>query len=308
MRILTNSIVTWREEICRHLLTLDFEPVADRQFRGSLSALLNANGVRVSQIGHTPGHSHRDQRLAKDGTDTVAFLLASGGAMHVSHSGREVQIGPGQATLLRNWEPGRVALSRQVNYTAVLIPNGALRSDAIDALIARRLPGTTALKLMKSYVSSLRTGHEGEDSDLAQLASAHLIDLACLVLKMGADRTEEAESKNICEARLRAALEMIARHHCEPDLCVNDVAIAQGISARYLQKLLEKKGISFSGHLNDLRLQTAHAALSRREAECESVTDIALSCGFRDLSYFGRLFRRCFGDTPTGVRSVRNKT
>ena len=308
MRIVTNSIGTWREEICRHLLTLDFEPAADRQFRGSLSALLDANGVRISQIGHTPGHAHRDRRLARDGTDTVAFLLASGGAMHVSHSGREVQLGPGQATLLRNWEPGRVALTRQVNYTAVLIPNSALRSDAIDALIARRLPGATALNLMKSYVSSLRTGLDGGGSDLAQLASAHLVDLARLVLKAGVDRTEEAESKNIGEVRLRAALEMIARRHCEPDLCVNDVAAAQGISARYLQKLLERKGISFSGHLNDLRLQTAHAALSRREAESGSVTDIALSCGFRDLSYFGRLFRRCFGDTPTGIRVARNKT
>ena len=308
MRIVTNSIGTWREEICRHLLALDFEPATDRQFRGSLSALLDANGVRVSQIGHTAGHSHRDQRLAKDGTDTSAILLALGGAMQVSHSGREVLLGPGQATLLRNWEPGRVALGRQVNYTAVLIPNGTIRSDAIDALIARRLPGVTALNLMKSYVSSLRTGHEGQDSDLAQLASAHLIDLARLVLKTGADRTEEAESENIGEVRLRVALEMIARRHCEPDLCVNDVAAAQGISARYMQKLLERKGISFSGHLNDLRLQTAHAALSQHEAKSGSVTDIALSCGFRDLSHFGQLFRRCFGDTPTGVRAARNKT
>ena len=126
-------------------------------------------------------------------------------------------------------------------------------------------------------------------------------------MRTGAKRAEEAESSSIRESRLRVALELIARRHCEPDLCVNDVAAAQGISVRYLQKLLESKGISFSSHINDLRLQTAHVALRRCGAKSGSVTNIALSCGFRDLSYFNRLFRRHFGDTPTRVRSARDK-
>ena len=307
MRTVTNTILTWREEICRHVLTLDFEPASDTQFRGSITALLNANGVRVTRIGHTPGHSHRDHRLAKDGTDTLALLLASGGAMHVSHAGRAVQLGAGQATVLRNWEPGQVALTRQVDYTAVLIPSKALEGiDAIDALVGRRLPGTTALNLIRSYVSSLKTERNGTDCKIARVASSHLIELSRLALMMGAERAEETESENIGEARLRIALEMIAKRHCEPDLCVNDIAAAQGISARYLQKLLERKDISFSSHVNDMRLQTAHAALSLK-GPTGSVTDIALSCGFHDLSYFNRLFRRCFGDTPTGVRATRDK-
>jgi AraC-like DNA-binding protein len=305
MRIKTNSIVKWQHEICRHVLALDFKPASDSQFCGSLSAILNANGVSVTQIGHTPGQTYRDQVMAKDGTDTVALLVAAGGAMHVSHRGREVQLGAGQATVLRNWEPGQVALSREGHYNAVIIPNSALeRSDVIDAMVGRRLPGTTALNLTRSYVSSLRTGRDGAHSELAQLASAHLIDLVCLALTMGTERAEKGESENIGEARLRVALETIAERHCELGLCVNDVAAAQGISPRYLQKLLERKGISFSGRVNDLRLQTAHAALIQREAQSRSIADVALSCGFQDISYFNRLFRRCFGDTPTGVRAA----
>ena len=159
---------------------------------------LNANGVRVTRIGHTPGNTHRDQRLAKDGTDTLALLVASGGAMHVSHSGREVQLGAGQATLLRNWQPGRVALSRQTNYTAMLIPNGAIeRSGAIDVLVGQKLPETTALNLIKSYISSLSTGRDGTNSDLAQLASAHLIDLARLALRTEVTGTEAPNLRNL---------------------------------------------------------------------------------------------------------------
>jgi AraC-like DNA-binding protein len=308
MRILTNSIERWREEICRHLLTLDFEPASEGQFRGSILGLVNANGVRVTEIGHTPGHSCRDQRLAKDGTDTLALLFATGGAMHVSHCGREVQLRSGGATLLRNREPGKVALSREGKYTAVLIPNGALQNGhAIDALVGRRLPETTALNLIKSYISSLKAGHDPADSELARLASGHLIELARLALAAGAERAEEAEPESIREVRLRVALELISKRHRESDLCVNDIAAAQGISTRYLQKLLEGKGISFSSHVNDLRLQTAHAALRQRETQFGNIAEIAFSCGFRDLSYFNRLFRRHFGDTPTGVRSARDR-
>ena len=152
MRISTNSIARWREEVCRHLLTLDFEPASGAQFRGTMLPLMNANGVRVSQMGHTPGRAHRDHRLAKDGTDTVALMLATGGAIQVSRNGREVQLYRGGASLLRNWEPGAVALNREGGYTVVLIPNGLFqRCEAIDAFIGRRLPGTTALNLFKSY-------------------------------------------------------------------------------------------------------------------------------------------------------------
>jgi hypothetical protein len=60
----------------------------------------------------------------------------------------------GAASLLRNWEPGAVALNREGGYTVALIPNGLFQScEAIDAFIGRRLPGTTALNPIKSYVS-----------------------------------------------------------------------------------------------------------------------------------------------------------
>jgi len=130
--------------------------------------------------------------------------------------------------LLRNWEPGAVALNREGGYTVVLIPNGPFqRCEAIDAFIGRRLPGTTALNLIKSYVSCSGQDVIERIVKLAQLASAHLVELARLAVTTGGERAEAAESSSIAKARLRVALELIARRHCEPDLCVNDIAAAQ---------------------------------------------------------------------------------
>jgi AraC-like DNA-binding protein len=49
-----------------------------------------------------------------------------------------------------------------------------------------------------------------------------------------------------------------------------------------------------------LRLRKA-AELLAREAE-RRISDIAFDCGFNDLSYFNRCFRRRFGLTPSAAR------
>lgn len=58
-------------------------------------------------------------------------------------------------------------------------------------------------------------------------------------------------------------------------------------------------GMSFSSYCNDLRLEDARRLLIVGE---EPITDIALSCGFGDVSYFIRLFRSKYGVSPLKYR------
>ena len=55
----------------------------------------------------------------------------------------------------------------------------------------------------------------------------------------------------------------------------------------------------YKRQLNDYRLTRAGEYLKMTE---ENVTQIALKCGFENLSYFNRLFRRKFGVTPRQYR------
>lgn len=52
---------------------------------------------------------------------------------------------------------------------------------------------------------------------------------------------------------------------------------------------------SFTAFLNEHRLNAAAAAL---RAGDDTVLAIAESCGFENLSYFNRMFKRKFGLTP----------
>ena len=51
--------------------------------------------------------------------------------------------------------------------------------------------------------------------------------------------------------------------------------------------------------LLELRLRKAADLLAHPG---ERISDIAFACGFNDLSYFNRCFRRRFGLTPTAAR------
>ena len=52
----------------------------------------------------------------------------------------------------------------------------------------------------------------------------------------------------------------------------------------------------------ELRLQKSRAMLADARNNRRKVSDIALACGFNEVSYFNRCFRRRFGASPTQFR------
>jgi AraC-like DNA-binding protein len=103
--------------------------------------------------------------------------------------------------------------------------------------------------------------------------------------------------------RLATALDYIVSHFSDPELSLAEVAQSLSISPRYLQRLLESSGRSFTAHVTELRLKHAFALLTAEDSIDLRICDIALQAGFSDISHFNRLFRSRFGETPTGVRA-----
>jgi AraC-like DNA-binding protein len=90
-----------------------------------------------------------------------------------------------------------------------------------------------------------------------------------------------------------------------PELSPTNVARSLHISPRYLQRLMETSGTSFTRYVNGLRLERAFVLLTTR---CEiRVSDVALEVGFSDISHFNRLFRSRFSGTPSGVRAQASR-
>lgn len=89
----------------------------------------------------------------------------------------------------------------------------------------------------------------------------------------------------------------------DPGLSAATAGARLGLSARYVQQLLEAVGLSFSQHVRQMRLDEARRLLGDLRHAHLRITDIAYAVGFRDLSYFNREFRRRFGEKPSAARA-----
>jgi len=161
-----------------------------------------------------------------------------------------------------------------------------------------------ALGLLDGYIQSLTSLDEPPSPELAPTIGGHLVDLVAAALGPTAEATEIIAKRGVKAARLRAVVAEIARRFSEPDFALEDIVGKLGLSRRYIQQLLEETGLSFTERLVERRLERTFAMLTDPRCLHLPIIDIALAAGFGDVSHFNRVFRRRFGDTPSGVRAA----
>ena len=89
------------------------------------------------------------------------------------------------------------------------------------------------------------------------------------------------------------------------DLTLHQIAEQQRVSARYIQKLFQQAGLSFSQYLRQRRLEHCHADLGSSAHRNLSISDICFRWGFNDAAHFSRSFRADYGMTPRAFRQER---
>jgi AraC-like DNA-binding protein len=89
------------------------------------------------------------------------------------------------------------------------------------------------------------------------------------------------------------------------DLSLHQIADQQHVSARYIQKLFQQAGLSFSHYLRQRRLEHCHADLGSAAHRNLSISDICFRWGFNDAAHFSRSFRADYGMTPRAFRQER---
>ncbi|WP_244442273.1 MULTISPECIES: AraC family transcriptional regulator [Bradyrhizobium] len=222
----------------------------------------------------------------------------------VTHRGREFQMRPGAMVLLKLDEPFFTADgAHHKRFTNVHLPMATLRAmvGGVDDLVGRELAPGGALSLAMDYSDLLLQSPDAVDEAGFAIA-AHLLDLVALGLGARGDLAAAAQRRGLRAVRLKSLLMILEARFTEPEFSAHKLAAATGLSERYVNELLYEAGASFTMRLTELRLAKA-AKLLVHDAE-RRISDIAFDCGFNDLSYFNRCFRRRFGLTPSAARGT----
>lgn len=296
----------FRELMTQHIVGLDHEPLAGDYWSSATAVALPNLGIVTSTVRQAT--IRRTPQLLTDGNDNLRLIIVkkSTTATIATQFGREVAVDPGGAVVLSNSEQNSITFPSQQWFLALNLRRQLLRPllRDFDAILARPISNhIDGLRLLSTYIEGLIEESALNSADTARLAVTQIYDLAALIMGATRDAAEIAKGRGLRVARLRAIKADIAEKLAGPNLSVQAVAMRQGVSSRYVQILFEEHGTTFSQYVTGQRLARAYRLLTDARFADRSITSVAFDVGFGDLTYFNRVFRRCYGVTPSEVRA-----
>ncbi len=154
-------------------------------------------------------------------------------------------------------------------------------------------------------VSRLTREDRQPDPQSGALMYYYLQELFLLLSRYGDVHRLPAAGSGISNEQVLSAARYIHLNYMQP-ISAADIAAASGFSPNHLSKKFRQlTGIGTHEYLIQVRLQ--HAALALASTE-DSITRIALSCGFSDSNYFKDVFKKHFGLTPRDYRKSQKES
>lgn len=134
------------------------------------------------------------------------------------------------------------------------------------------------------------------------MLTGQFIDLLLTALRsVHNEKTSETEERH--RALFVAAQSYIDAHLSEPTLCIDQVAGALGCSRSTLYRAFASQGETVSNYIRERRLHWFWQLLHHAPAQA-TITSLALQCGFDNVGYVSKQFRRRFGVSPREARAM----
>jgi AraC family transcriptional regulator len=167
-------------------------------------------------------------------------------------------------------------------------------------LQAPRLPPVASALAVLAAAQALRD--QGGEPEQFREVALRLAGAVCAALTEGISASRRSPTPRD-ERRVAAALRRIEAQE-DVRLSVDELATEAAISPFHFLRIFEQVvGVTPGQYMLRTRLRRAAVRLRRSS---DTITAVALNCGFDDLSTFSRQFRRATGLTPGAYRAQRS--
>lgn len=305
-----DSFDHWHHVTCRQFSLTECSKAADRHFRArvtikqlgplALSSIWSATrDNEVIRVIRRPIDIRKDQR------DCFMLWLMLEGTAGLQQEGRYASVKSGDMVLQDQSRPFELELGAVSHAAMVMIPRPLLtcRLPAAQGMAAKRIAASSRMgPITGAFLQQLFAIDEsieattGDATDRRLSASA--LDIISTMLQAEAGQ----ESVALLESRLNKVKEyMLARmHDCELD--IDTIARGTSMAPRTLHRLFAREATTPIQWLWEQRLAASYRMLS--EAKVARITEVAMNCGFKDVSHFSRAFRGRFGMAPSSIGSA----
>jgi AraC family transcriptional regulator, positive regulator of tynA and feaB len=268
------------------------DPASGERFSASTSRW-QLGSLALVQTAHDRGEGRRGPaEIAASEPDLVGLLYIRRGTIGLDFEGKPVVLRAGELVMWDTARRGGFTTFGRVENQTLVVPREllAMVAPGYEAMFGRPFRSDhPAASLMGSFLGSLMPVVSSLDVAARDAVADAALDIARAVVTT----RDDPQPRQQTAARLMAVRLYIDANLSNPSLSPATIAKANAISLRTLHRLFESTDDSVGSVIRERRLSRCRADLLR--GTDESVSTIAFRWGFRNMSFFSRLFRQRYG-------------
>lgn len=239
--------------------------------------------------------------IARDDNEYLFLIVQLTGSAMIEQHGRRTVLQPGDCILIDSARPSTFVLDGlftnqlSVHLPRQLMVSGSSMKFSVASRLDRADPMATSICSLIAKMLMLKAAGQSK----VYLGSL-LFDTVRFAFEFD-DRADLLPRLAGRHERVEMVEDLIDRELTDPGLTPAGIAASLGQPLRRIQEDFQAAGLTLSSVIREKRLKLAAQKL-RGESERGSrinIAQIALTCGFNDISYFNRSFRDYHGLTPS---------
>lgn len=300
----TKRLQFWRGAVCDTFVELDCRAMSEAPFFGEITTA-QCDEMHFSRV-HSDGQivDRTRSRIRKAREEVVLVSVQTRGRGVVAQDGRQAVLEPGDFACYDSTRPYTLSFDAQFEQIVLHLPRKAMvrRIGPTEAVTATRIAAASPLG---SLVAPFIRNTASIVSEVGGVTAARLSDVCLGLVTTALGDLTSCQPLNDTPARAALtfrAKALIERSLGDTHLNSDRVAAMMGISSRYLQDLFHSESRTVSEWIWSRRLEKARRDLLDPLLARESITQIALACGFGDLAHFSRRFKAAYAMSPREYR------
>lgn len=244
--------------------------------------------------------------------EEVELIVIKKGRGIVSSDFQKRPVTSGDIVLIR---PGQLHSIEQdahyiMEYENIIFKPELLMSGSTDLCAAKFITPFMEGKMQtKSYLSSALSWYQPAAECVRQIdllcatrpegyqlaVKGHLFQFLFLLISNRQKKETASASQTKSLEKMKTILKYVEEHYAEHITIDGMAALTYYSKSHFMKFFKAHMGVGFIEYLNNYRLTMSERLLRSSDAP---VIEIAQRCGFDNLSYFNRVFKRKYGQSP----------
>ena len=239
-----------------------------------------------------PCHTITTRELPPNWHENIELLLCIGGSGHVRCGAQEMPFSPGDFFVVNTDTPHVVISSTSVSYRCLIVSRTFFQENGIPALQFQSMLRDSRLPLLMEQVhDAYRQCQNHKPFAIAEYRLA-VMTLLCLLCK---EYTVPQAVPSVSSEHVKAALTYI-RAHLSQNVSLQEAADQIGLSKYHLARQFKHfTGSTFTQTANLIRCLEARRLIEGGM----TISQAAAECGFENLSYFSRTYKKLLQELPS---------